>query len=115
MAYVRVLPRDLFNESNLLKCLGRLWIILDETHGHNAKFITEDADCFEIDQSESSGCTYVRNIDFEIAGEAYSLTRPLNARSAWPLYAVNCETDDETSVFDNEGNLSADMRALIGL
>lgn len=27
--YIRVLPRDLFNEADLLKCVARLWILLD--------------------------------------------------------------------------------------
>lgn len=31
--YIRVVPRDLFNEGDLLKCYGRLWILLDERRG----------------------------------------------------------------------------------
>ncbi len=37
MTYKRVIPRDLFNEANLLKCYGALWIALDNARGHTAK------------------------------------------------------------------------------
>lgn len=30
MSYFRVIPRDLFNEASLLKCYGRLAILLDD-------------------------------------------------------------------------------------
>jgi hypothetical protein len=114
--YIRVLPRDLFNEAGLLKCLGRLWIILDETHGHKARFDTEDVESFDIVQDESSGAIFVRNIVFTVDGYAITLTRPLNARTSWGLYA---ETEDySVAVFDDtdaEGNLSREMRELIGL
>jgi hypothetical protein len=29
MGYTRVIPRDLFNEANLLKCIGGLYIALE--------------------------------------------------------------------------------------
>jgi hypothetical protein len=111
--YIRVLPRDLFNEASLLKCYGRLWILLDETHGHTARFETEDSEVFDIVQDEASGAIYVRNISFTVDGTEMSLTRPLNARSEWPLYV---ESDDAcVAVFDDAGNLSQEMRAFIGL
>jgi len=111
--YIRVLPRDLFNEAGLLKCLGRLWIILDETHGHAAKFETEDCDSFDIVQDEGSGQIYARNVLFTVKGESVLLTRPLNARGAWPLYA---ETEEDcVTIFDEAGNLHAEMKTFIGL
>ena len=42
MTYTRVIPRDLFNEGDLLKCYGRLWILLDETRGHVAQLGEEE-------------------------------------------------------------------------
>lgn len=111
MAYTRVLPRDLFNEAGLLKCYGRLWILLDGNRDHAARFETEDADVFDIQQDESSGAIYVANVVFTVRGERVQLTRPLNARSAWPLYANH--EDDAIAVFDEDGSLSADMFLLI--
>lgn len=109
--YIRVLPRDLFNEASLLKGYARLWILLDEHRDHHARFITEEVYSFNIVQDESSGAIYVQNVVFTVRGVEMRLTRPLNARGAWPLYA---ETDDEcVSVFDDDGNFSEEMSQFI--
>jgi hypothetical protein len=114
--YIRVLPRDLFNEASLLKCYGRLWILLDEMRDHCAAFVTEDADAFDIAQDEASGSIYVQNIDFQVMGISCRLTRPLNSRSSWPLYVEDMDERngfDPVPVFDDNGNLSVDMMTLI--
>lgn len=112
--YIRVLPRDLFNEANLLKCLGRLWIALDETAaGHGARFVTEDVPAFEIEQDPSSGAIYAANVRFRVYGTYCRLTRPLNSRRSWALYAEPDDDADPVDVFDDEGNLSDEFRAFI--
>jgi hypothetical protein len=50
-----VLPRDLFNEANLLKCMGQPWIKLDEYAGHDATIPTKDVPVFDLDQDPNSG------------------------------------------------------------
>lgn len=113
MSYRRVIPRDLFNEASLLKCMGRLWILLDNLpSGHRAKLADESGAPFNIQQDPSSGALEVVNIAFTIARKPWSLTRPLNSRAPWPLYAEN--EDDCVSVFTDEGELSDEFRALIG-
>ena len=109
--YIRVLPRDLFNEASLLKCYGRLWILLDETADHGARFETSDVDVFDIAQDASSGAITVRNVTFTVRDIERRLTRPLNSRRAWPLYVES--DDDDIAVFDDAGNLSDEMRAFI--
>jgi hypothetical protein len=111
--YIRVLPRDLFNEANLLKCLGALWIAVENSD--KARFTVDDVDQFDIRQSDSDGSTYVANAPFEIEGEGYHLFRPMNSREAWPLLAVISNDDDADciSVFNDDGTLSDDMKALI--
>lgn len=111
MVYLRVLPRDLFNEADLLKCYGRLWIVLDETRSRT-KFETEYTEGpFNVEQDPSSGSIYVANVSFTIRGQPWRLMRPLNSRSPWPLYA---ETEnDSVPVFDDVGNLSTEMLELI--
>lgn len=114
--YVRVLPRDLFNEASLLKCYGRLWVLLDDMRNHSAVFVTENVDAFDVMQDQASGAIYVCNVEFTVLGMPVRLTRPLNSRDAWPLY-VEGDDDrfpfDPIKVFDHDGNLSADMRELI--
>lgn len=114
MTYRRTLPRDLFNEADLLKMLGRLWIALDETPGHDARFAEEDVDSFEIVQDPSSGAIRVANLTLEISGQAHRLERPLNARTPWPLWLFRDDDEDlEIRVFDEQGALSTDMLALL--
>ena len=116
--YMRTLPRDLFNEASLLKCLGHLWIQLDETHGHGARFVTETVADFDVVQEESSGGIRAAGVIFAVGDRTYELTRPLNSRAAWPLYVEGGDDDpdfDPVAVFDDEGRLSPDMLALIGV
>lgn len=115
MTYLRVIPRDLFNEADLLKCLGRLWILLDETRGHNARLGDADSDhsgaAFEIEQDESDGSIFVANLPFTIARMEYTLFRPLNARNVWPLYIHTA--GDDLRIFDEDGRFTVDFSMLI--
>lgn len=116
--YRRVLPRDLFNEGSLLKCYGRLWILLSETHGHNAQIVEEDVDHFDIQQNEATGGLTVTNLTFMIDGIPYRLERSLNSREAWPLMVTERAGDpdfEEVEVFDDHGNFTKEMLDLIGV
>lgn len=115
MSYIRVIPRDLFNEANLLKCMGQLYIALENTANCLARYDVEDVEYFDIRQNSEDGSIYVANISFSIAGRLYDLSRPLNSRQAWPLYLSNLDDADfdPIAVFDEAGNLSAQMLALV--
>lgn len=112
-SYIRVIPRDLFNEASLLKCLGRLWIWLDSNRGHRARFVEEAVDRFDVRQCEADGSLTVVNLSFTVAGHEYPLRRPLNSREPFPLYIEDRE-GDEISVFTDDGDLSPDFKAFIG-
>lgn len=113
MSYTRVIPRDLFNEANLLKCYGRLYIVTEGNR--DAHFPDDDCDSFDIVQRDEDGYLYIENLPFEIHGKQYRLVRPLNSRGAWPLYAEDLDDSDADAipVFDPDGNLSDEMDALI--
>lgn len=113
MAYLRVIPRDLFNEGDLLKCLGRLYIALEQAGEHRAMLDEGAGQPFAIRQDEGSGAIYVSNLLFTVGGTPYRLTRPLNSRRPWPLYAE--DEDDATSVFTETGDLTPEFKAMIGL
>lgn len=122
MTYKRVIPRDLFNEANLLKCYGALWIALDNARGHTAKLGEHNptdpsddycGDPFNIEMDESTGSISVANIPFTIGGLAYKLSRPLNSRDPYPLYCVDEFDMHEWSVFNDDGTLSAEFLDLI--
>lgn len=117
MGYVRVLPRDLFNEASLLKMYGRLWIALDDRRDHNARLVEEDVDRFDVTQDETSGAITIANVTFTVDGVPHRLERPLNARDEWPLWVETREDDPDfepVRVFDEDGGLTPEMLTLIG-
>lgn len=113
--YTRVIPRDLFNEGSLLNLYGRLVILLGETRDHDARFEQEQVPYFDVVQDDSSGMLSIANLSFSVRGERYRLSRPLNSREKWSLWLTSYEDPDfeEISVFDDGGDLSAEMLDLI--
>ena len=112
MSYQRVIPRDLFNEANLLKCYGRLWILLEPRLERSVRFEL-DGEEFVIDQRASDGNLYIDNLRLWIRGQMYNLFRPLNSRDQWPLYLSLGWDEDDIRVFTDEGELSEEMLALL--
>ena len=115
MTYRRVIPRDLFNEGSLLKCYGRLYIVMEQLADCDATFSEEDVDSFEIVQRDDDGAIFINNLILLTPSNAYRLTRPLNSRQPWPLYAepVDSRDFDPVAVFDDFGNITEAMRALL--
>lgn len=113
MGYRRVLPRDAFNEANLIKCYGQLWLELEKL-GLQECLITGsafDEAGFLIEQSMSSGAIYVENVVLIVQGNRVNLWRPLNSREPFPLYAgVNDDNEiGEVNVFNPVGTLSGEF------
>lgn len=111
MTYIRVIPRDLFNEADLLKCLGRLYIELETAGKHKARFDVEDVPSFDIRQNLGDGSISVVNLPFMIGRRRFYLFRPLNSRKPWPLMIER--DDDVWRVFDDQGRLSTDFMELL--
>lgn len=116
MTYARVIPRDLFNEADLLKCLGRLSVVLGETPRHRAELA--HVPCtgpFVVEQDPSDGSISCSNVALTVAGEAVHLFRGLNSRYAWPLWARFGSTDDpdDVEVFSPTGDLHDEFWARI--
>jgi hypothetical protein len=114
MSYIRVLPRDLFNEANLLKCLGQLWLLIEGDD--RAKFLVEAVEAFDIEQDENDGSLSVVNLPFALRARLVHLSRPLNSRQPWPLYLSIPEDPDfdPIAVFNDVGDLSEDMLRAMG-
>jgi len=109
--YMRVIPRDLFNDGNLLKCYGQLYLEL-ELMGLESCLIHEPDGAFDIAQNENSGCTFVTNVNLIINDVEVPLWRPMNSRLAYPLYA-STEDGEDIQVFNDFGNMTVDMKHLI--
>jgi hypothetical protein len=114
--YTRVVPRDMMNEGNLLKCLGGFKIRLDEIHEHNAYIEEGNHDeGFDICQDESSGSIHLRGFRLFIDDEEWLLERSLNIKESWPLLARSTDGEEtEVYVFNDDGSLSDDLLDLIG-
>lgn len=104
--YQRVIPRDLFNEANLLKCVGRLVLLIED--GKLDWRYDYDNTPFEIYQDESDGSIKIANIHFwdTTIGERIYVWNPLNSRAPWPVVAASAlwEDGEEKPVFDSNGN-----------
>ncbi len=106
--YLRVIPRDLFNEANHLKCLGQLYLLIERHNFPDVSLDYEDGMPFNILQYEDDGSTYCTNVTLTVRGRDICLYRPINSRYPWPLYFMGY-MDVEGEVFDKDGELSAEM------
>jgi len=90
-----------------------------ETAGdHSAKFDVEDVERFDIWQCPDDGSIYVANLPFSINGRRYHLSRPLNSREPWPLYAVEAwpesgKAAEPVAVFTDSGDFSSEFKKLL--
>jgi len=86
VSYHRVAPRDLFNESKLLKCVGKLVLLVENRDIPGLQYNYDGEEPFVVDQDPSDGSISVSNIVFfdECSCEVRCYTG-LNSRDNWPL------------------------------
>lgn len=111
--YTRVIPRDLFNESKLLKCLGQLTL---KIHDGKAPGLTveDEGDEFDVRQEPSDGTLYVANLKFQLHGEEVDFRSRYNSKAAYPLdYHGPGSSDDPTQVFGDEGEFTPEFAAIL--
>jgi hypothetical protein len=114
MSYKRVIPRDLFNEAKLLKCLGQLSLIIHDGVGVPRGLSLEHEnpeEGFRIEQDDSTGAIYCSNLECFFGGRLIGLRSPLNSKEAYPLQFVL--EDDEGSVFNANGMLAVEFKTLL--
>ena len=113
--YIRVLPRDLFNEGKLLKCIGKISLHIHDANKtlRGLKF-EHDGSFFMVCQSEQDGSLSLANITFKLGDKELYLYTKYNSREDWPLFAsFNEDNTDEVNVFDLFGNFHDDFLTLI--
>lgn len=113
MSYTRVIPRDLFNEAKLIKCLGQLALhIHDGDSGLRLNLSHDEPESgFRIDQNRSDASLYCENLELTCGFRLVGLRLPYNSRDAYPLQFW--ADDIEGRVFDDDGAFSAEFRAAI--
>lgn len=111
MSYTRVLPRDLFNESKLLKCLGQLSLLIHEGKGIRWPLELRHTDypCegFDIEQNQDDGGLFCRNLWLYVGESPVRLYSAYNSKYPYPLY-FECG-DESGAVFKDNGQLHADF------
>lgn len=124
--YIRVIPRDLFNEGNFLVATGRLDVALENYIGANLVLREHDGGNYPIiDQDPSDGSIFYRNLHLDLFCSVYlTLFRPLNTKNKYSLYgaiqldgsASNFDIDETTTILllDPEtGKISEELQSLI--
>jgi uncharacterized protein YkuJ len=104
--YIRVIPRDLFNESKLLKCIARLTLLVHDGNNLKAIRFEHDDNPFIIGLMDEGSLT-ITNINFFIHDREVIFKTTYNAKSNYPLL---CEYDySEDIVFNDDGTYSEDF------
>lgn len=102
MSYFRVIPRDLFNEAKLLKCLGQLALAIHNGVRWPLRLEHESAESgFQIEQDTTDGGLFCSNLILYCGTQFIELHTPLNSKSAYPL-----QFDGVEPVFDRDGGFS---------
>jgi hypothetical protein len=109
MSYSRVVPRDLFNEGNLLKCYGQIYLNLEKMGLEDR--LRHDGEAFRIAFNEGTGGLSLANVKLIVHGEDCILERPLNSRGNYPLYLL--QEDAEIEVFLEDGSFTPEMVAFL--
>lgn len=114
--YTRVVPRDLFNEAKLLKCLGQLFLIYHDGVDANKSSLPvgfriehddSEAAGFSVVQNQDDGGLEVANINCSYKGFRIRLYSSYNSRQAYPLnYDIEGGNTPSGEVFNEDGSLS---------
>lgn len=112
MGYKRVIPRDLFNESKLLKCIGQLVLHIQDGKVPKGLGVAEEmfavSQCesgFEIEQADHDGSLRISNLNFFLGGQRLEFRSLYNSRESYPLVLV-LEDYEEIEVFHDDGTFT---------
>lgn len=111
MAYHREIPRDLFNEANLLKCYGQIAIALETAQVLNAELVHLGG-AFDVAHDPADNSLSLANVKLMVNSAPVELFRPSNSRYPWPLY-LREQDGEELEVFNDDGQFSHEMLAFL--
>lgn len=107
--YQRVAPRDLFNEANLLKSLGRLALLILDA-GVTGLTYTSSGRPFVIGLHDAGYLTATAGITIKRGRQKLWLGTTYNCRSPYALICYD-EQEGEIPVFEENGELTDEFRA----
>jgi hypothetical protein len=104
--YGRVVPRDLFNESKLLKCIGQLCLLIHNNDTPVEMSFEHNRESFKIELLMEGSLT-ITNVIISIKNKPYMFKTTYNSKSNYPLFVV--DGYDEYPVFDNNGEFDEEF------
>lgn len=107
-AYQRVMPRDLFNEGKLLKCIGQLALLIHNGIRWPLK-LRHRGRAFRIAQDPSHGGIFITNVTASLNGTPLTLYTTMNGRDTYPLVWEDEELGVEGKVFTDSGQLTSEF------
>lgn len=108
--YQRVIPRDLFNESKLLKCIGRLCLLIHDFKTPCKMGIggyAMNGESFQIALMDDNNLT-ISNLEISINKKLHIFKTTYNSKNNHPLM---CEISDysEILVFNESGEFTQEF------
>jgi len=113
--YPRVMPRDLFNESKLLKCMGRLMLLIHDDltpKGVKMGYDERYEEPFEIALMDEGALT-ITNLKISVHKRIITFKTIYNRKDLYPLFAEYDYVD--YTVFDDNGNWHEEFLELCNL
>ncbi len=113
--YTRVIPRDLFNESKLLKCLGQLVLKIGNDRfaaDHLTVSHTGAERGFIIGQDASDAGLYCVNLNVWCYGQRLIFRSNYNSQSPYP-FVVMPPDQGEISVFTDDGEFASEFLTFV--
>lgn len=108
--YQRVIPRDLFNEAKLLKCLGQVALLIHDGPIIGARVEYED-DGFLIDRDDSSGDLFCSNFSIFVGDTPVWCGTQYNSKDPYPLMFRS--EDGDGYVLDDSGQFSKEFLSYV--
>lgn len=108
---IRIIPRDLFNEGNLLYCWARLSLWVLDFNDPRVVVEYDPYRQFEVDQNPHTGEIFMVNMYLIIDGGEYEFARALNDKVRHNFYLIT--DDEEIAVFNEDYTITAEFRAVV--
>jgi len=106
--YTRVIPRDLFNEAKLLKCMGRLCLLIHDQLTPVDMSASLEGEQFEIGMLLDGSLT-IKNLHVNVMGEKFTFKTTYNSKRNYPLMIEYQGSEGEYLVFDESGQFSTEF------
>ncbi len=111
--YKRVIPRDLFNEAKLLKCIGAFILEADGLAVLRKGIeLPDEGEPFNVVQCPLTGALSISNYQFSFGGLQLDLFTEYNSKANYPLWA-EIDQGEQFLVLDESGKITPELLAAL--